>query len=191
MQSLGLEEEEQHTPVFLPGERGAWWAIVHRVAKSRTWLTQLSTHMCMHIHMYVYIYIYLIFTYSSLLSSPQTYHVYFHLIPFLRILFFQNFEYLIPPYLPGLSSVVIFSDKIPTQYLTVDTHPVTIYSITSIFYHYNTYNCLMLCIYVQFSLPQQDSVTLSSLKVENSSVCSYILNLMSRKMPNIYFINVD
>ena len=29
----------QPTPVFLPGEshgQGAWWAIVHRVAKSRT-----------------------------------------------------------------------------------------------------------------------------------------------------------
>ena len=34
----------QPTPVFLPGEshRKAWWATVHRVAKSLTWLKQLS-----------------------------------------------------------------------------------------------------------------------------------------------------
>ena len=35
----------QPTPVFLPGEshgRGAWWAIVHRVAKSQTRLKRLS-----------------------------------------------------------------------------------------------------------------------------------------------------
>ena len=33
------EEEMQPTPVFLPGcpmDRGAWWAIVHEVAKSQT-----------------------------------------------------------------------------------------------------------------------------------------------------------
>ena len=33
-------------PVFLPGDpldRGAWWAIVHWVTKSWTWLKQLST----------------------------------------------------------------------------------------------------------------------------------------------------
>ena len=42
-QSLGLEDppEEgmQHTPVFLPEnpmDRGAWWAMVHGVAKSQT-----------------------------------------------------------------------------------------------------------------------------------------------------------
>ena len=32
-------EEGLPTPVFLPGDpmdRGAWWAIVHRVTKSRT-----------------------------------------------------------------------------------------------------------------------------------------------------------
>ena len=36
----------QLTPVFLPEEsmdRGAWWATVHRVAKSRTWLSD-SAH---------------------------------------------------------------------------------------------------------------------------------------------------
>ena len=35
----------QSTPVFLPGnpkDRGAWWATVHRVAKSQTRLKQLS-----------------------------------------------------------------------------------------------------------------------------------------------------
>ena len=37
----------QPTPVFLPGEshdRGAWWAAVHRVAKSQTRLKRLSMH---------------------------------------------------------------------------------------------------------------------------------------------------
>ena len=28
-----------------PMDRKAWWATVHRVAKSRTWLKQLSTHV--------------------------------------------------------------------------------------------------------------------------------------------------
>ena len=35
----------QSTPVFLPGKsmnRGAWWAIVHRVTQRRTWLKWLS-----------------------------------------------------------------------------------------------------------------------------------------------------
>ena len=54
--SLGQEDPwrrtRQPTPVFLPGEsmdRGAWWATVHRVAKSWTRLKLLSTHM--HIYM--------------------------------------------------------------------------------------------------------------------------------------------
>ena len=37
-----LEEEMQPTPVFLPGslmDRGAWWATVHGVTKSRTQLS--------------------------------------------------------------------------------------------------------------------------------------------------------
>ena len=29
-----------------PMDRGAWWATVHRVAQSRTWLKGLSTHFC-------------------------------------------------------------------------------------------------------------------------------------------------
>ena len=42
----------QPTPVFLPGEyngRGAWWATVHRVTKSRTqlkWLSTLTSGTC-------------------------------------------------------------------------------------------------------------------------------------------------
>ena len=38
----------QPTPVFLPGEsqdRGAWWALVHRIAKSWTGLKWLSVHI--------------------------------------------------------------------------------------------------------------------------------------------------
>ena len=37
----------QPTPLFFPGEacgRGAWWATVHGVTKSWTWLKQLSMH---------------------------------------------------------------------------------------------------------------------------------------------------
>ena len=41
----------QPTPVFLPEnpmDKGAWWATVHRIAKSRTWLSDW-THT--HIHL--------------------------------------------------------------------------------------------------------------------------------------------
>ena len=51
VQSLGgedpWEKAWQPTPVILPGksmERGAWWAIVYRVAKSQTRLKELSMH---------------------------------------------------------------------------------------------------------------------------------------------------
>ena len=40
--------EQKSTPAFLPEDpmdRGAWWATVHRVAKSRTQLKQLSMHI--------------------------------------------------------------------------------------------------------------------------------------------------
>ena len=30
----------------IPMGRGAWWATIHRVAKTRMWLKQLSTHAC-------------------------------------------------------------------------------------------------------------------------------------------------
>ena len=53
VQSLGREDppEEgmQHAPVFLPEnpmDRGAWWAMVHGVAKSQTWLKRLSMDPC-------------------------------------------------------------------------------------------------------------------------------------------------
>ena len=34
----------QYSCLENPTDRGAWWATVHRVAKSRTWLKRLSTH---------------------------------------------------------------------------------------------------------------------------------------------------
>ena len=37
-------------------DRGAWWATVHRVAKSPTRLKELST---VYIYVYIYIYIYI------------------------------------------------------------------------------------------------------------------------------------
>ena len=42
-----LEKAWQRTPVSLPGEshrKRAWWAIVHRIAKSLTRLKQFSIH---------------------------------------------------------------------------------------------------------------------------------------------------
>ena len=41
-----------------PMDRGAWWAAVHRIAKSVTQLKQLSTHARMHIHTHKYTYTY-------------------------------------------------------------------------------------------------------------------------------------
>ena len=48
---LGRSPGEGHgnpPPVFLPREsheQGAWWATVHRVTKSQTWLKQVSMHV--------------------------------------------------------------------------------------------------------------------------------------------------
>ena len=36
----------QYSCLVNPMDRGAWWATVHRVAKSWTWLKQLSIHVC-------------------------------------------------------------------------------------------------------------------------------------------------
>ena len=38
----------QYSRLENPVDRGAWWASVHRVAQSRTWLKRLSMHACMH-----------------------------------------------------------------------------------------------------------------------------------------------
>ena len=38
----------QYSCLENPVDRGAWWAAVHGVAQSRTWLKQLSMHACMH-----------------------------------------------------------------------------------------------------------------------------------------------
>ena len=44
--SLGGEHGNslQYSWLENPLDRGAWWTVVHRVAKSRTWLKWLSTH---------------------------------------------------------------------------------------------------------------------------------------------------
>ena len=39
----------QYSCLENPMDRRAWWATVHRVAKSQTWLKQLSTHACRHV----------------------------------------------------------------------------------------------------------------------------------------------
>ena len=38
----------QYSCLENPMDRGAWWAAVHRIAQSQTWLKQLSTHTCIH-----------------------------------------------------------------------------------------------------------------------------------------------
>ena len=42
----GHDNPFQYSCLENPMDRGAWWATVHRVAKSRTWLKWLSTHTC-------------------------------------------------------------------------------------------------------------------------------------------------
>ena len=142
---------------------------------------------------YIYMYTY-IYTYIHTYISPSHTLVFFLFLKRIMLIF-TSFLFLESSFFKMLNISfllilqVFSSDKIPTQYLTVDTQLVTIYSITSIISHYNTYKCWMLCIYVQFSLPYQDPVTtMSSMKVEISSVCSYLWNLMFRIMPNILWI---
>ena len=36
----------QYSCLENPMDRGAWWATVHRVTKTRTWLKRLNMHMC-------------------------------------------------------------------------------------------------------------------------------------------------
>ena len=46
---LNWRRKWQPTPVLLPGEscgRRSWWAAVHRVSQSWTWLKQLNMHAC-------------------------------------------------------------------------------------------------------------------------------------------------
>ena len=47
----GLGNPPQDSYLENPMQRGAWWATVHRVAKSRTWLKQLS--MLTHLKFYI------------------------------------------------------------------------------------------------------------------------------------------
>ena len=35
-------------------DRGAWWAIVHRVAKSQRQLKQLNMHACIHTYIHIH-----------------------------------------------------------------------------------------------------------------------------------------
>ena len=68
------EDSLQYSCLENPMDRGAWGAIVHRVAKNQTQMKQISMHayiyMCMHIYIYnthvyicicvcIYIYIYI------------------------------------------------------------------------------------------------------------------------------------
>ena len=40
----------QYSCLENPMDRGAWWATVHRVPKSKTQLRQISMHTCTHIY---------------------------------------------------------------------------------------------------------------------------------------------
>ena len=42
---IGNSNPLQYCCVENPMDRGAWWATVHRIAKSQTWLKQLNTHI--------------------------------------------------------------------------------------------------------------------------------------------------
>ena len=42
----------QYSCLENPLNRGAWWATVHRVTKSQTWLKWLSMHTCIYICIY-------------------------------------------------------------------------------------------------------------------------------------------
>ena len=48
----------QYSCLENPMDRGAWWATVHGVAKSWTWLKQLSTHTCTCAHTNTYTHTY-------------------------------------------------------------------------------------------------------------------------------------
>ena len=54
-----------------PMDRGSWWAIVHRVTKSRTLLKQLCTQACTAKLVYTGAYIHLVSTSLYCLSSPH------------------------------------------------------------------------------------------------------------------------
>ena len=45
----GHSNPRQYSCLENPMDRGAWWATVHRVAKSQTWLKWPSTHAGMHL----------------------------------------------------------------------------------------------------------------------------------------------
>ena len=47
----------QYSYLENPLDRGAWWAAVHRVAKSQTELKQLSTHTCIHVYSLLSVYV--------------------------------------------------------------------------------------------------------------------------------------
>ena len=67
-----------------PLDRGAWWAAVHRVAKSWTELKRLSTHACvcmynMLIYTYIYFNIMCACTYTYIFMYIYTYFSYIYI----------------------------------------------------------------------------------------------------------------
>ena len=59
----GTSNPLQYSCLESPMDRGAWWAIVHGVTKSRTRLKQLNTHACVFLSLWGH------FTHSPTLSD--------------------------------------------------------------------------------------------------------------------------
>ena len=85
-------------------DRGAWWATVHRVAKSRTLLKWLSMHthevghdfshiisqlMCVYVHTYMYIFY--VYMYTFMYTYMYIFYVYIKYIYILCVLYIYGY----------------------------------------------------------------------------------------------------
>ena len=77
----------QYSCLENPMDRGAWWATIHRVAKSWIGMRQLSTHIYLCICLSVYIYFFLE-SFPLQVSVILYIYIYFHYI------LFRNIEYI-------------------------------------------------------------------------------------------------
>ena len=59
----------QYSCLENPMDRGAWWAMVHGITKSQTWLKQLSRHIIIYYYYYYYYYYYSLFITSEIWSN--------------------------------------------------------------------------------------------------------------------------
>ena len=72
----------QYSCLENPMDTGAWWATVHRVTKSQTWVKWLSMHTCIYIYLYTHTYIHIytyVYTYIHTYIHTYTYiYIYTH-----------------------------------------------------------------------------------------------------------------